>query len=205
MAIMSGQAEKQDRQQAAERWNRRYRASECVFGRAPADFLRRRIEELGAGDDALDLAMGEGRNALFLAERGYRVTGVDVSLAAVQRARALAAERGLALRAVVADLGQFPLARHRWSLIVNVRFLDRGLLRRVGGLLRPGGVLLMENFSIDHPLEADFGPSDPERLLRPNEALSLLSDLRVEYYEDRVFDDDGRRAALVRLIARKAK
>ena len=198
---MSGQTHQ--RRKAAERWNERYGASECVFGRDASSFLRREIGGLGSSGEALDLAMGEGRNALFLAERGFRVTGVDASSTAVQRARGLASERGLTLHAVVADVTCWPFRQHRWSLVVNVRFLSRELLRRTADLLHPGGVFLMENLSVDHPGIADFGPTDPEKLLRPNEALGLLSGLRIVYYEDRVFDEDGRRAALVRLIARK--
>lgn len=192
-----------------QRWDARYAGETYVFGKEASRLLRHTIDMLGDGE-ALVLAMGEGRNAVFLAEQGFAVTGVDVSAVGVAKAERLAAERGVEIEGVVADLGVYDLGRERWDLVTNFYYLDRALFPRIVAALKPGGMLVLETFSTDHPgLDPGFGPRSPEHLLRPNEVFDALSDLRVLYYEDRVLDlDEGMhkgKGAIIRLIAQKPR
>lgn len=150
--------------------------------------------------------MGQGRNAVLLAESGFEVTGVDVSSVAIERARRRAQEHSVRIETVEADLSTWRPERS-YDLIIDVFFLDRKLLAHLARALTPGGHLLVEHFSLDQPKVATFGPKDPAHLLGPNELLGLIGDLRVRHYEDRivVLDEGTHRGktAIVRMIAQR--
>lgn len=186
-----------------QRWDRRYAESDRLHDPEPSSFLRSSLPRLPPGR-ALVLAMGEGRNAVFLARHGYRVTGVDVSPVAVFRALRFARAAGVGLGAVVADLECFELGRERWDVITNFRFLDRPLFPRIVRALRPGGVFVLEHFSAAHPSVSEFGPRDPAHLLAPDEVLTLVAPLEVLLHEEGTWDLRRGPAGLVRLLARKA-
>ena len=131
-------------------WDERYRGEEYVYGTSPNDFLRSQITHLPRGQ-ILCLAEGEGRNAVFLAERGYDVTAVDQSPVGLAKARQLAEQRGVSIETVVADLGAFEVAPEVWDGIVSIFAhvpppARRHVHRQVVTGLRPGGVLLLEAY-----------------------------------------------------------
>lgn len=156
---------------------------------------------------ALDLASGRGRNALFLAEVGCDVTAVDVSPVALAHCRRGAAERGVEVSTVCADLAHWDLGRDRWDLMVDVYFLDRRLLARIPPALATGGLLVLEHFTVEHPEVSDFGPRSPEHLLELGEARAALDSLELISYREGIVElEEGThsgRAGLVRLVARK--
>lgn len=94
---------------------------------------------------ALDLACGVGANALWLAERGWEVTAVDRSPAAIEIVRAQAIQRGVRVTALVADLeaGEFTVNPGAWDLILMCRYLQRDLFEPSKLGLAPGGVLIL--------------------------------------------------------------
>ena len=188
-------------------WDSRFERDGHLYGEAPARFLREIGGRLGEGE-ALVLAMGEGRNAVYIAELGFDVTGVDISPVGVAEADKLAASRGVGIDGVVANLSEWDLGQDRWDLITDFYYLDRALLPRIVAALKPGGYFVLEHFSTDHPEKGGpFGPRSPEALLAPNELFEAIGPLRVVHYEDRVVElDDGMHrgpAALVRLVAQK--
>ena len=207
LTLAASPLDAQPQESQAERWDRRYDREAYIYGKEPVAFLREQIARLGSGK-ALDLAMGEGRNAVFLAEQGFDVTGVDISRVAAAKAERLAAERGVRLETVIADLDAYELGDERYDLITNFYYLDRELFPKIIAALRPGGVFILETFSTDHPEHGSgFGPKNPAFLLTPNEALEAFAPLRILFYEDRIIDvDEGMhhgKAAVVRLIAQK--
>ncbi len=188
--------------------------------RSPAGFLLRYVSDfvgpLSEGDlrhriprgRALDVAMGEGRHALYLAAQGFRVTGIDRDAAAVARARAKAGDRGLSIDARVADLereGRDLVEPGAFSLVVNFHYLQRDLIPRLRAALAPGGWILFETFTSDHPRVSRTGrPSNPDFLLRRGELRTCFEDLSVVEYEEGVFPTrDGDRQAVARLAAFK--
>ncbi len=187
----------------AERWNDRYLRGSAK-GPEPSPFLRAHVRELGVGR-ALTLAMGGGRNAVFLAScGGFEVTGVDVSIRAVASARRLAVQRGVEIRGVVADLEDFELGRRRWELITDFYYLDRALFPRIADALAAGGWFVLETFSVENLQIGDLGPTDPDYLLAPGEIGEYLDGLELVHLEDPVLERrDGKLAALVRVLARK--
>lgn len=135
---------------ARRRWDERYAAGGYRYGTAPNDFLAAQAHRIPPGR-VLCLADGEGRNGVFLAGLGYEVASVDVSPVGLRKARRLAAERGVALRTVAADLEDVRVERGGWSAVVSIFAhlppeLRVRVHRRVVQGLAPGGVLVLEAF-----------------------------------------------------------
>jgi tellurite methyltransferase len=187
-----------------ERWNQKYNQEMYVYGKEPVAFLKQKIGVLKKGK-ALVLAMGEGRNAVYLAQNGFDVTGVDISDVAIEKCKKLAAERGTTVNAVVSDLTSYDMGKAQYDLITNFYYYDKSLFPKVIGALKPGGMFIFEQFSIDHPKHgARFGPRNPDYLVKPDELLELFKSFRILYYEDVVVElDEGMHkgtAAVIRLI-----
>ena len=191
-----------------ERWNRKYEGTMYVYGKEPTAFLKEKLPLLKKGK-ALVLAMGEGRNAVYLAENGFDVTGVDISEVGIRKCERLAKERGVAVNSIVADLTDYDMGREQYDLVTNFYFYDKSILPRVIESLKPGGIFIFETYSRDHPKHSKFGPKNPDYLVQPNALLEIFKSLRILYYEDTVTElDEGMhqgKAALIRLIAKKSE
>lgn len=186
-----------------QKWDQRYSAGAYNQRRYPCALLADFLPRLPRGR-ALDLGCGTGRNALFLAAAGYEVDAIDISSVALERARANTQTTSGKVHWIEADLEAASaaqlLAKHRYALIVMVRYVNRALVATLPDRLADGGHLLVEQH-LRAP-GADAGPRDPSFRLRANELLHAAGDLRVVYYrEDLVQDPDGRTAALAQLIA----
>jgi SAM-dependent methyltransferase len=92
---------------------------------------------------ALVLAMGEGRNAVFLAEQGYDVDGCDISTIALKKANRLAAERGVRIRVCQADLRVSKLEQEKYDLVTCIGYLQLDLIPQMKASLKPGGMVVM--------------------------------------------------------------
>lgn len=187
-----------------EHWNERYRAASLLPNKSPVEFLVDNLNLLPKGK-ALDVAMGEGRNALFLAEQGFEVTGIDYSEVAVERANQQAQERGLTIKTVVADLTDYLLPKAEYDVIVNCYYLQRDLIPELHKALRMGGVIVFETYTTEH---LQFQPDmNPAFLLKPGELLKLFPDLTTLVYREGVIyqPEAQRRNAVASLIARKAQ
>ena len=144
-------------------WDSRYAGDAFMYGTAPNDFLREQVAVLPAGARVLCLAEGEGRNAVFLAERGFVVTGVDGSKVGLEKAQKLAAQRGVKLENIVADLREFELGTAKWDAIVSIWChvppdLRASLHPKIVAALKPGGVFLLEHY---HPKQLGYGTGGP--------------------------------------------
>ncbi|MBF2076558.1 MAG: class I SAM-dependent methyltransferase [Synechococcales cyanobacterium C42_A2020_086] len=100
-------------------WDARYKAEDYVYGTTANDFLISVVNRIPMGR-VLCLAEGEGRNAVFLAQKGYSVTAVDFSSVGLQKARRLAAERGVSIETCCADLREFVIQPNHWQGIVSI-------------------------------------------------------------------------------------
>ena len=173
----------------------------------PNRFLVSEISGLAPGA-ALDLACGAGRNAVWLAERGWRVTGVDFSGVALGIARDLAASHGVEVEWVESDvIGWAPPARA--FDLVCVLYLQlpaperRAVLRHAVDALRPGGTLLVVGHDLLNMTEGWGGPTQPDVLFTPDDIAAEVGDLQVEKAERvrRPVEDGGvRREAIDALV-----
>lgn len=132
-------------------WDQRYSGHGFAYGAAANDFLTSMLDKLPGGR-ALCLAEGEGRNAVWLAQQGRDVTALDASAVGLDKARKLAASRGVSITTVHADLADYAIAAGHWDLIVSIfAHLPPALRQRVhqGCVegLAPGGMMLLEAYT----------------------------------------------------------
>lgn len=193
-------------------WDERFRQETFVYGEAPNDFLRAHAGIFPHGE-ILSLGEGEGRNAVFLAAQGHRVTALDSSTAGMEKLAQLAGRRGVTVAAQLADVAQADLGSERWDGILNVYCHlpsgDRpGLLSRIRQALRPGGVFMTEQFSSDQLAYGSGGPKNPALLVELDEFEAAFEGLEILLAsKDVVTLDEGPfhqgEASVIRFIARK--
>ena len=182
------------------RWNQRFSAPDYIFGTAPNEFLAAQAGRLRPGQRALCIADGEGRNSVWLAERGLEVVAFDVSPVGVEKARRLAAQRGVtaAFDAIAA---------------IFVQFADppmRGFMfERIARALKPGGLLIMQGYT---PRQVEYktgGPPRAENMYTPEllrAAFASLEILELREHERELAEGSQHlgRSALIDLVARKS-
>jgi SAM-dependent methyltransferase len=168
-------------------WDERYSGSEFEWTTQPSQFVVRELAELPPGR-ALDLASGEGRNAVWLAERGWRVTGVDFSRVGVGKARRFAARRGVDVEWILADLTSYQPPVGTFGLVL-VAYLQlpasqrAEVLARAASALAVGGTFLMVGHDLTNLTEGVGGPRSAEVLCTPEVVSAELVGLRVRRAE----------------------
>ena len=181
-----------------ERWNRRWAGEERVHAStAPSRFVVAEVADLPPGA-ALDLACGAGRNAVWLAEQGWRVTAVDFSGVALRMARSLEAERRVAVEWVEADVLAWTPPSRAYDLVC-VLYLQlpagerRTALARAAAAVRPGGTLLVLGHDLLNLTDGWGGPTQADVLFTPDDVVAEIGDLRIEKAERvrRAVDDAG--------------
>ena len=158
---------------------------------------------------ALDIGLGQGRNAMLLARRGYDTTGIDRNEVGADAARRVAAARGLRINVVVGDTESYPFGRNRWDLIVLLYYpMPMILIERIKAAVRPGGHLVIERFS--RP-DACTNARDRRDTRRRSPMIRALLDWHVLHYENDEFESDWHwngeapTGPIVRLLARKPR
>ncbi len=201
----SAQAPSPETQAIGKAWDAAYLdPSAGAFSAEPNAFLMDVARDMTPGT-ALDVGMGQGRNALYLATLGWTVTGFDPSAVGVRQAREAAAKAGLTLTALVQRSQEFEWGTDRWDLIVLTYFPGvRQHVAQIVQSLRPGGAVVVEGYHTDAARDRPPGPG-PGVSYEDNELLRLFPTLRVVRYEDaRGRADWGMfETRLVRLLAQK--
>jgi 2-polyprenyl-3-methyl-5-hydroxy-6-metoxy-1,4-benzoquinol methylase len=190
----------------SSRWDAIFASREFRFNREPNGFLAEVAKTLTPGK-ALEIGAGQGRNAIYLAQQGWDVTGVDSSAEGIGQARQRADELHVALQWVQQPIEAFDMGQERWDLIAGI-YVHGVVLRqseRIFQALKPGGVLVVEGFHRD---VMNLGVETVDGGLlgyKTNALLRHFLALRIEKYEDRpTFGDwQNRETPIVRLLARK--
>lgn len=193
-------------------WEERYSGDHYFYGTEPNGFLRDYVAMLPMGD-ILCLAEGEGRNAVFLASTGRRVSSVDLTEAGVMKTLRLAAERGVEVDARVGDLSTYDLGNQKWDGIVSVFAhmppqVRTQLHHRVVEALRTDGIFLLEAYTPDQIGRGTGGPQSVEMTMTMSaleQELTPLEFLHAAETERVVVEGTGHTgsAAVVQVIARK--
>ena len=197
---------------AKSMWEDRYSAAHYVYGTEANEFLRDNVASLPMGD-ILCLAEGEGRNSVFLAGAGRRVSSVDLTEAGVTKTLRLARERGVEVDARVGDLETYDLGDEMWDGIVSISAhmppqVRADLHRRVLEALRPAGIFLLEAYTPDQIGRGTGGPQSVEMTMTLSalkEELAPLEFIHAVETERIVAEGTGHTgsAAVVQVIARK--
>lgn len=185
-------------------WDERFRDGRYPADPDPAPVLRDYVETFPEGR-ALDVATGTGRNAVFLAERGYEVDGLDRSREGLRIARRNATRRGVDARCnwIQADATAFEYPADRYDVIAISFFRPFGRLPDIKAALAPGGVLFYHHhLRSSDPVDA--GPGSDRYRFASNELLRACLDLTILYYEETTDPDGDRSAARTTVIARNS-
>lgn len=177
-------------------WDKKYRRKTYLYGKAPAKFLKQNHKHIPSGSTILDMGMGEGRNAVFLASKGHDVLGVDISSVAVKKARSLAKEQGVSIRTRVASLNKYKIAPESLDAIICFYYVDRLLVKKMAMWLRPGGILIYQAYTLEQKKMVNFAKENEKYLLRPGELLGLFKKMKVLKYEESS-SEKGFTAALI--------
>jgi SAM-dependent methyltransferase len=185
---------------AGAAFDRIYRNPTPRFNTAPNELLAETVKDMKPGR-ALDVAMGQGRNTLFLAKQGWDVTGFDVSAEGLSIARAAAETARVKIHAVQQGWQEFDLGKEQWDLIVLtyawVPIDDPAFVQRLCGALRPGGYVVFEHLLRES--RTGLGMPASQQLLR------IFDGLRILRYEEveQASDWNNEESPMVRFVARK--
>ena len=151
-------------------WNERYASSDYLFGESPNEFVRAAASHLADGQSVLCVADGEGRNSVWLAERGLQVTAFDFASNAVDKARRLAQRRNVSVDFHVADIEtwRFEAARYDAVVAIFIQFLGPkardDVFARMQSAVKPGGLFLLEGYRPEQLQYRTGGPGVIENL-----------------------------------------
>ncbi|MBC75226.1 MAG: SAM-dependent methyltransferase [Halobacteriovoraceae bacterium] len=165
-------------------WDKAYSRPSYIFGKAPAKFLAENFDYLPANAKVLDIGMGEGRNAVFLADKGHKVTGIDISSVAVKKSRLLAKEFGVKIKGIVASLDKYKFPKESFDAIICFYYVDKSLLSRMKKWLKPGGVLIYEAYTEKQKTVRNYPKYSDDQYLKSKELLGLFDGLSVLKYEE---------------------
>jgi 2-polyprenyl-3-methyl-5-hydroxy-6-metoxy-1,4-benzoquinol methylase len=188
-------------------WNARYTGTDLVWSAEPNQFLVQEVADLPPGR-VLDVACGEGRNAIWLASRGWQATGVDFSTVAIDKARRAADERGVTVTWAAADLAEWAPAAESFDLVI-VFYLQlppeerRPVYRRMATGVAPGGTMLVVGHDSQNLSGGYGGPQDPSVLFSVEDVASDLSALQIvkaEQMRRQVHTDLGEKWAIDALV-----
>lgn len=174
-----------------KKWDERFRAEEFVLGTEPSFFLAENIDLiklLAPGNKAMDLACGEGRNSIFLAREGMKVTGLDISEAGLEKAVKWMEREKLSIDFRTQDLEGYEFSES-YDLIINFNFLLRDLIPKSIAALHPAGVMVFDSI-----LDSPYVPTTHKKefLLQPGELHAIFSAFpgRIFLSEERLHDSN---------------
>ena len=195
-------------------WDERFSSEDYVFGTQPNAFLTREAHRLKETSRVLAIADGEGRNSVFLARHGHKVTATDISPRAIEKAERLAAKSGVEVHFIHADLASWDWPENAFDAVVGIFIqfaappLRDRLFARMAKALKPGGLLLLEGY---RPEQLDYGTGGPptaenmytEAILR--EGFAALEIEHLESYDAEISEGNGHdgMSALIDLVARR--
>ena len=168
-------------------WNTRFQTENYVYGKEANAFLREFQQKINVSGDALAIAEGEGRNAVYLAEQGMNVTAWDYAESGLAKTKGLAEERDVAVSTELVDLNEASWKKDKWDEIVCIfghlpTELRGEMLQGVKEAVKPGGYFLTEVYSYYQLPYKSGGPQDLDFLYKPEEFLKTFADWRIVHF-----------------------
>jgi tellurite methyltransferase len=184
-------------------WDVRYREGLYDEAAKVHDLVERFACLIPRHKTVVDIAMGQGRDASFLARSGFSVLGFERSRAAIDVARKSAAAQGVILQAILGDARSLPFRNGQLGAVLVFAFLERAILCTLVDLLAVGGIFLYETFLKSRDPADTNGPRNPAYLLRNAELYERFRNLELLFYEEGIYQVRGKRRALARYAGRK--
>ena len=181
--------------QDRHKWNEKYQSQN--YPNEPAEIVKQYVE-LAGGAIALDIAAGNGRNAIYMADKGFVVDAVDIAEAGL----AQFAGKHPGVHSICADLDDFDIPANRYDLIVNIKYLNRRLFPDIREGLAQNGVLIFETF-LASPDPAKEQSICRDYLLQEKELLHAFSSLKIVLYQEAEKTDHDETAYLASLVGIK--
>lgn len=171
-------------------WDKRYDTEVYVYGKTPNEFLVEVLTSLKRGK-ALCLAEGEGRNAVYLAQKGFDVLAVDQSGVGLKKAEALAAERNTTIRTEVVNLSDYTIQAGSWNLIVSIfghvpPDIRKKVHTEVVKGLKPGGAFVLEAYTPEQLSYKTGGPPTAELMMSKDQLIHELEGLHITHCRELV-------------------
>lgn len=175
-------------------WDSFYKQKDNAFGKEAVGFLKEHIQSIPKGKAFLP-AMGEGRNAIFIAKHGFEVVGNDISDVAIDKAKALAKKLNLNIKASVVNMKEYSFKDNEFDFIFVSLFYDRDLLQGFKKSLKKGGLIMFyEEVYNGNP---DKAPN--QFWVKSNELKTALKDMKILVYKE--YQDHGKK--VVGVLAKK--
>ena len=189
--------EKQSKFDSKSEWDQAYSRNSFIFGKTPAKFLAENFDYIPTSASVLDMGMGEGRNAVFLAQKGHKVTGVDISSVAIKKSYLLAKEYGVKIKGVVASLSKYKIPPGSYDAIICFYYIDRSIVEKMMSWLKPGGVIIYEAFTDSQKKVKGHRRYDEDQYLKSQELLTLFKGMKVLKYEEPAHEDKFRASIIL--------
>ena len=181
-------------------WNKRYREG-FYDGATEPHVLLKRFWLTIPGRHVADIAMGNGRDALFLAEKGFIVTGLERSVEAIKLSKETMARKNLFIWPVLADARALPYRENSFDSVTVFYFLQREAVDEIRALLKKGGILIYETYL---KRQNDIArPRNPAYLLDDGELIGYFKGFELLFYEEIIEASGGKRKAIARAVGRK--
>lgn len=173
-----------------ELWDKKYATEQYIYGTQPSTFLVSVAGQIPVGR-VLDIAMGEGRNAIYLAKKGFDVRGVDFSQVALRKARRWARKEKVTIEAINEDLKTYRIQPNHYDLIVNIHYLQRSLIPAIRAGVKKGGFVVFQNHTLEHLQNPTGAGTNRDFLLKKGELKRLFRGFKVLKYSE---TNDGENA-----------
>lgn len=196
-----------------EFWNQKYSEEGLAYGAEANDFLKEQFDRFAVGGKILCIAEGEGRNALFLAHKGFQVTAVDMSEVGMKKAQTRAQDEKVTLTTVVANLFDYDMGENEWDGIVSIfghlpPALRPTVHQKIERALKPGALFLMEAYTPEQLALGTGGPKDPAMLITksilenelPNLKTQICQEIRRYIKEGKYHDGES---AVIQFLGKK--
>ena len=181
-------------------WTSRWKTGEYNARTQPSPLWEKWAPRLPKGP-ALDIACGNGRNAIFLAKLGFQVDAVDIASTALKLARENSKKQRVKVNWIEADLDTYEIPENSYSLISVCFYANRDLIPKIKDGLKPDGFILYEHHYLSH-VKVN-GPENRQWRLRPNELIHQFIDFRIRFSEEGLVEDRGQTLAMEQLVAQK--
>jgi len=188
------------------KWDERYLSGEYRPRSEASSLIKIAVEGTeGSGKRCLEVACGNGRNAVYLAERGYEVDAIDVSTIALSRAKERGENAGVNVNWILADIEEFEFVEEEYDvIIVDFFFCEKDMIQTIKKSLKPGGMIIYEHH-IRTEDRMERGPSKDKYRFKSNELLNHFRELTVLYYKEGIRRVERGSMAVASLVARKTK